>query len=203
MPDGVRLNVATPSLTRLTGTRLAGPAAWAGVFRGDGAAWTLDGAVSVRNLEAASYSADRLDGPLNVQVRGGAMALDGDLAVQGGSRAGVIGGLLGARPRLTFETARTPDGAFLLQDVDLRGQGLIVEGSGARGMNGSLRLRRAGRSHRRRPASAPARGAPSGAPSAPARRGQGRPGRSPSTAAAVDWPPAWTSLIACLAERRA
>ncbi|MEH6664819.1 MAG: translocation/assembly module TamB domain-containing protein [Brevundimonas sp.] len=140
VPDGVRLNVATPSLSRLTGTTLAGPTAWAGVFQGDAAAWSLDGAVSVRNLEAASYSADRLAGPLNVQVRDGRMALDGDLAVQGGSRAGIVGGLLGATPHLAFESARTPDGAFLLQDIDLRGQGLIVEGSGARGMNGALRF---------------------------------------------------------------
>jgi translocation and assembly module TamB len=140
VPDGIRLNVATPSLTRLTGTRLAGPAAWAGLFQGDAAAWSLDGAVSVRNLTAASYSAARLSGPLNVQVRDGRMALDGDLAVQGGSRSGVIGGLLGAQPRVAFESARTPDGAFLLEDIDLRGQGLIVDGSGARGMNGSLRF---------------------------------------------------------------
>ena len=140
VPEGIRLSVATPSLTRLTGTSLAGPAAYVGVFQGDGGAWSLNGAVSVRNLTAASYSAARLAGPLNVQVRGGHMALDGDLAVQGGSRSGVIGGLLGAQPRLAFESARTPDGAFLLQDIDLRGQGLIVEGSGARGMNGSLRF---------------------------------------------------------------
>ncbi len=140
VPDGIRLNVATPSLTRLTGARLAGPAAWAGLFQGDAAAWSLDGAVSVRNLTAASYSAARLSGPLNVQVRDGRMALDGDLAVQGGSRSGVIGGLLGAQPRVAFESARTPDGAFLLEDIDLRGQGLIVDGSGARGMNGSLRF---------------------------------------------------------------
>ncbi len=140
VPDGIRLNVATPSLTRLTGARLAGPAAWAGLFQGDAAAWSLDGAVSVRNLTAASYSAARLSGPLNVQVRDSRMALDGDLAVQGGSRSGVIGGLLGAQPRVAFESARTPDGAFLLEDIDLRGQGLIVDGSGARGMNGSLRF---------------------------------------------------------------
>ncbi|MFN3816602.1 translocation/assembly module TamB domain-containing protein [Brevundimonas sp.] len=140
VPDGVRLTVATRSLSRLAGTNLAGPAAWAGVFRGDGTAWTLDGAVSVRNLTAASYSAARLDGPLNVRVRDGDMALDGDLAVQGGSRSGVIGGLLGVQPRVSFESARTASGDFLLQDIDLRGQGLIIEGSGARGMNGSLRF---------------------------------------------------------------
>ncbi|MFN3537388.1 MAG: translocation/assembly module TamB domain-containing protein, partial [Brevundimonas sp.] len=101
---------------------------------------TLDGAVSLRNLTAASYSAARLNGPLNVQVGNGAMALDGDLAVQGGSRSGLIGGLLGAQPRVSFESARTASGDFLLQDIDLRGQGLIIEGSGARGMNGSLRF---------------------------------------------------------------
>lgn len=140
VPDGIRLNVATPSLSRLTGADLAGPAAYAGVFQGDASAWTLRGAVSVRNLSAASYQASRLDGPLNLAVQGGRMAMDGALAVQGGSQAGVIGGLLGAQPRLTFQSARTPDGAFLLQDIDLRGQGLIVEGSGARALNGGLRF---------------------------------------------------------------
>lgn len=139
-PDGVRLTVATPSLSRLTGVETAGASAYAGVFRGDGAAWTLDGAVSVRGLNAASYQAQRLSGPLNVSVRDQRMNLNGALAVQGGSRAGLIGGLLGAEPRLSFQSQRTPDGAFLLQAVDLRGQGLAVEGSGARGMNGGLRF---------------------------------------------------------------
>lgn len=139
-PDGIRLNVATPSLSRLAGADLAGASAYAGVFRGDGSAWSLNGAVSVRGLNAASYEAQRLSGPLNVRVQDGRMDLNGALAVQGGSRAGLIGGLLGASPRFSFESRRTPDGAFLLQDVDLRGQGLVVEGSGDRALNGGLRF---------------------------------------------------------------
>ena len=140
-PDGVRLSVSTPSLSRLVGRPAAGRAAYAGVFTGDADDWRLRGAVDVRGVEAASYRADRLRGPLNVAVERGRMDLGGDLSAAGGSTAGVIGGLLGAAPRLQFEAVRQANGAILLEQVDLRGRALTVEGTGGRNLLGGFGFR--------------------------------------------------------------
>lgn len=139
--DGVRLDIATPSLTRLTGARSAGPASYVGTFRGDATNWSLSGLVDLIGVEASSYRARRVRGPLNLQVRAGRMALDGDIRADGGSTAGIIGGLLGARPRVRFEAARQTDGAILLQKIDLDGQALTLTGSGGRNLVGGLGFR--------------------------------------------------------------
>jgi hypothetical protein len=41
-------------------------------------------------------------------MKSGRMDLDGDIQADGGSTAGIIGGLLGPRPRIIFEAARRP-----------------------------------------------------------------------------------------------
>ena len=140
-PDGIRLSVSTPSLSRLAGRPAAGRAAYAGVFTGDADAWNLRGSVDVLGVDASSYRADRLRGALGVAVRRGRMNLDGDLSVAGGSSAGIVGGLLGAAPRLRFEAARQTNGAILLERLDLRGQALTVEGTGGRNLLGGLGFR--------------------------------------------------------------
>lgn len=140
-PDGIRLNVSTPSLSRLAGRPAAGRAAWAGVFTGDADNWNLRGSVDALGLDASSYRADRLRGPLSVAVRRGRMDVDGDLSVAGGSSAGIVGGLLGASPRLRFAALRQTNGAILLERLDLRGQALVVEGTGGRNLLGGLGFR--------------------------------------------------------------
>jgi hypothetical protein len=42
-PDGIRLDVQTASLSRLTGADVAGPAAYSGLFKGDAQTWSLEG----------------------------------------------------------------------------------------------------------------------------------------------------------------
>jgi translocation and assembly module TamB len=125
-PDGITLDISTPSLTRLVGRRAAGPAAWKGVFRGDVSAWTL---------------AQRLRGPLNARMRLGRLDLDGDIRAAGGSSAGIVGGLLGSQPRVVFEAARLADGAILLERVQATGQALTLSGSGGRSLTGGLGFR--------------------------------------------------------------
>ncbi|WP_296168330.1 translocation/assembly module TamB domain-containing protein, partial [uncultured Brevundimonas sp.] len=140
-PDGIRIEVATPSLTRLAGTPVAGPAAYTAVFKGDGSAWTLDGSVDLLNANLSSYQARRIAGPLNVRSSKGRFDADGDIRAAGGSTAGIVGGLLGPQPRVQFQAARLPDGAILLQRIEADGQGLKVTGSGGRNLLGGLSFR--------------------------------------------------------------
>ncbi|MBU3975045.1 MAG: translocation/assembly module TamB domain-containing protein, partial [Alphaproteobacteria bacterium] len=140
-PDGVTLGVSTRSLSRLVGAAAGGPAAYRGVFRGDAQVWTLTGSVDVIGAELSSYRAQRLRGPLNLQMRRGRADIDGDLRATGGSSAGIVGGLLGAAPRLTFEAARQADGAVLLERINLTGQALTLTGSGGRNLVGALGFR--------------------------------------------------------------
>ena len=140
-PDGITLNISTRSLTRLVGRKAAGPAAYRGIFRGDASRWRLDGSVDLIAAEVSSYRAQRIRGPLNLQVERGRMDVDGDIRATGGSSAGIVGGLLGATPRLVFEAARQVDGAILLERVNLAGQALTVTGSGGRNLVGALGFR--------------------------------------------------------------
>ena len=139
--DGIRLDIATASLNRLVGQPSAGPASYVGTFKGDAADWTLKGAVDLIGVEASSYRARRVRGPLNVQVRAGRFDLDGDIQADGGSTAGIIGGLLGSQPRVLFEAARQTDGAILLEKVDVTGQAVRLTGSGGRNLLGGLGFR--------------------------------------------------------------
>jgi translocation and assembly module TamB len=139
--DGIRLDIATPSLNRLLGQPSAGPASYVGVFKGDAANWTLAGDLDLIGVQASSYRARRVRGPLNVQVRAGRMDLSGDIRADGGSTAGIIGGLLGPSPRIVFEAARQADGAILLEKIDATGQALELKGSGGRNLAGGLGFR--------------------------------------------------------------
>lgn len=140
-PDGVRLEISTPSLSRLSGVSLAGPAAWTGVFRGDAANWRLTGAASLIGADLSSYRAARLSGPLNIAAKAGVFDIDGDIRAAGGATGGLVGALLGAEPRIRFASARQTDGAILLRSIDLHGQALTLTGSGARALNGGLGFR--------------------------------------------------------------
>jgi translocation and assembly module TamB len=140
-PDGIRLEISTPSLSRLVGRPLAGPSAWSGVFTGDAKTWRLEGGVSLTGADLFSYRARRLNGPLNIQAAAGRFTIDGDIRGAGGGTEGVIGALLGPAPRARFQAARQTDGAILLSRIDLDGQALTVTGSGGRGLTGALGFR--------------------------------------------------------------
>ncbi|MBX4158677.1 hypothetical protein K4A07_16265, partial [Lactiplantibacillus plantarum] len=140
-PDGIKLDIQTASLSRLAGSDVAGPAAYGGLFKGDARNWTLDGQVTLLNANVASYRATRIAGPLNVAVRNGQMDLNGDIRANGGSGEGIIGGLLGAAPRVQMQAARMKDGAILLKKIDLQGQGLRLNGSGSRNLLGGMSFR--------------------------------------------------------------
>lgn len=139
-PDGVRLSINTPSLSRLIGQPAAGASSYEGVFTGDAQAWTLDGAVDARAVTAAGWAASRLSGPLAFSADQGRFDVEGDLAVAGGSGEGPIGGLLGPTPSLSFAAWRAQNGAFVLDRVDLLGRAVEIEGQGRRNLLGGLRF---------------------------------------------------------------
>lgn len=141
VPQGVRISVSTPSLSRLAGTPLGDRAAWAAVFRGDQNSWSLDGSIEVLDAELTSYQAGRLRGPVDIEARNGRYDINGDIRVAGGSTAGMIGGLLGPTPRIQFEAARLADGSILLERLDAEGRALEVTGTGGRNLLGGLGFR--------------------------------------------------------------
>lgn len=140
-PDGVRLEISTPSLSRLVGAPVAGPSAYVGTFTGDAQNWTLAGEVALTGANLASYRATRIAGPLNVAVDRGAMRLAGDVRAHGGAAEGVIGALLGATPRVQLTAQRAADGAILLEKLDARGQALTLTGTGGRALSGGMNFR--------------------------------------------------------------
>ena len=140
-PDGVRVEVSTPSLSRLIKFNLAGPAAWTGVFTGDASTWALDGRVDLQNTDLISYRSARIAGPLTVRAAAGRYDIDTDAQVTGGVTEGLIGALLGSTPRIKAETALLKDGVFLFEKLDLQGLALTFEGSGTRNLLGGLGFR--------------------------------------------------------------
>lgn len=140
-PDGLTVDVSTRSLTRLVGRSAAGPAAYRGVFRGNASSWRLDGSIDLIGAEVSSYRAQRIRGPVNIQMRRGRVDIDSELSASGGSNAGIIGGLLGSTPRVLFEAARQANGAILLKRLDLTGQAITVSGTGGRNLVGALGFR--------------------------------------------------------------
>ena len=139
-PEGLSIDIATPSLSQLAGFPLAGATTYVGTFTGDSARWQLNGRADLRNTALASYRADRLQGPLNVSARNGAYTLTTDLTAAGGSRSGMVGGLLGASPHVKAEVVYDSDGSVLLRKIDLTGEALRLNGSGGRSLNGALRF---------------------------------------------------------------
>ncbi len=139
-PDGLSVDIATPSLSRLAGVPIAGASTYSGTFTGKASDWSLKGQVDLRNTELASYRALQLQGPLSLTGGDRGYALATTLAASGGSRAGVIGGLLGATPRLQADLVYGTDGSVLLRKVDLDGAAIQLNGSGGRALNGALRF---------------------------------------------------------------
>ena len=140
-PDGVKISVATPGLSRLVGFTLAGPMAYTGVFTGDASTWGVKGDIDLQNTDLISYRSARIAGPLNIQAKGGRFDFDTDARVTGGVTDGLIGALLGRTPHVKAHAARLKDGAFLFEKLDVNGQALTFVGTGNRNLLGGLGFR--------------------------------------------------------------
>ncbi|NEX91983.1 translocation/assembly module TamB domain-containing protein [Caulobacter sp. 17J65-9] len=137
-PDGVRLDVATGSISRLIGHDLAGAGRIKGVWNGDPTAWRFTGDTSVEQFTAVGYRLGKAAGPIEIAWKAGRWDVKTKLTGTGGMGNGVLPRLFGPRPRADIELARLKDGRFLLTRVDATGAGLKIKGSGARGLTGTL-----------------------------------------------------------------
>jgi translocation and assembly module TamB len=140
-PEGIQLDLAVPSLTRLAGFTLAGATTYKGVFTGDTSKWALKGQADLRDTDLISYRSARIAGPLNVQAKDGRYDFDTDAQISGGVTDGLIGALLGRTPHVKLQAARLKDGAFLFENLDLKGEGLTFLGTGNRNLLGGLGFR--------------------------------------------------------------
>lgn len=139
--DGLALEVATPSISRLAGRELGGPGAFTGVWRGARDRWTLEGEATVERAALAGYALERLGGPIRAQWRDRRLDLDATLGGQGGAGDSLLARLLGPQPTARVELARLADARLLLERVEIDGAGLDVQGSGGCTLAGGLAFR--------------------------------------------------------------
>jgi len=136
---GVRIDVSTPSLSRLVQKQVAGPARFQGEWRGDPANWTVSGDTSFAQVVAGdAYRLGRASGPVKVTFAKGRYDVDAALKGTGGTGSGVIPGLLGARPEAEVQLTRMADGRLLLERFEATGSGLRMSGKGGRTVTGGL-----------------------------------------------------------------
>jgi translocation and assembly module TamB len=137
-PDGVALDVQTPSVSRLAKTSVGGPGRFVGTIAGSADAWRLKGQVSLAQVSVAGYGLASASGPVDVLYGAGRWDAQVDARGAGGSGNGWLAGLLGARPSASARIERLADGRLLLDKFEARGMGLEVTGSGSRGLLGGL-----------------------------------------------------------------
>lgn len=136
--DGVRLNVSTPSVTRLAGRDLAGAGRLQGHWRGGRNRWSFSGEAAVDQASLAGYRLQRLSGPVEIDARGAVYTFEGDLTGEGGAGSGLLASLIGARPRALIRGSRLADSRILIRRFDLDGAALDITAQGVRGLTGGL-----------------------------------------------------------------
>lgn len=136
--DGLRLRLATPSISRLAGQALAGAATLEGVWRGGSRRWAFDGDVGLERTDLAGYALRRLSGPIEIQARDGRYDFQADLTGDGGAGGSLLASLIGSRPRALIRGSRLADARILIRRFDLDGAALDITAQGTRGLNGSL-----------------------------------------------------------------
>jgi translocation and assembly module TamB len=170
--DGVGVELESPSLTRLVGRPIAGPARFDGVLSGGLDTFRLKGQASLNRAGLEGYRLESVAGPLDVVYRKGRWDAAASARGAGGSGRGWLASLVGSRPTAEARLAFLPDGRVLLKSFDGKGAALTVTGEGAQNLLGGLSFQ--GRVAITNLA-AVRRGA-SGSASGPIRASQGRPG---------------------------
>lgn len=140
-PQGLRLTLDTPSLSRLAGGPSMGRGHAAGVLRQGRASLDFEGTAAVAELALGGYRLRQVAGPLSLTRDAKGVAVRTRMNGSGGQGAGWAQALLGAAPRAELDGARLADGRLQLNDLDLQGQGLKVSAEGGRSLLGGLNLK--------------------------------------------------------------
>lgn len=142
---GIRLNVTTPSVSRLAGRDIAGAGALQGVWRGASRQWTFEGTADLQRAAIAGYALQRVSGPVRIRARDGQFDIEVEAAGAGGSGQGLLAGLIGGTPRAVLRATRFADSRLLVRRFDLDGAGLDIQATGSSGLTGGLRAQGAAR----------------------------------------------------------
>lgn len=137
----VRLDAQAASLSRITGGPRMGPTRVTGAITANGRDWRFDGSGMVTQAELGGYGLARASGPLELSRSKAGYTLKARLAGAGGRGQGFVATFLGGAPVAEFEGQRLANGQFLMKSLDLRGRGLKVQASGARGLLGGLNFK--------------------------------------------------------------
>lgn len=140
-PEGLRVSLATDSLSRLLKQPSAGLTEVEGVLRGAVDDFRFEGQGSVNEVVTPNFRLANVAGPIRVSRRNGELGLGADLQGRGGAGRGVLAAWLGASPRAAIEAARLKDGRLLVRSLDAVGAGMRLRGSGSRGLLGDLAFR--------------------------------------------------------------
>ncbi len=136
--DGLKLQLQIADLSKLIAAPAVGPARFVGVVKGAPGDWDLQGQTGLERLSLQGYSLARAGGTVHLLNHKGELKLTATADGAGGSGGGLAGALAGARPHVSLDGSRLPDGRLLLHDLKAEGDGLKVAATGGKGLLGDL-----------------------------------------------------------------
>lgn len=134
----VRAYLATGSVSRLLGQKIAGGATFQGEWTGDPDAWRLKGDAAVTGAEYSGYRMASLAGPVDIAQNRGRWDIGTEVRATGGAGSSLVARLLGARPSAELKASRLADGRWLFERLKIDGYGARIDGSGSRNLLGGL-----------------------------------------------------------------
>ena len=136
--QGLKLAVRLNDASRILEPPHMGPGAAQGLLIGDPSAWRFLGTGRVERASYDGYTLASVSGPVVVAHRGKELTAQATLAGAGGSGKTWLASLGGPAPHMSLDLQRLQDGRLLVRKADIKGQGLVVSGSGSRGLLGGL-----------------------------------------------------------------
>ena len=134
--SGLALTLDVPDAARWAPGVAIASGRLGGSVTGDPERFDFKGQLAAARLAQSGYSLARVQGPVALGRQGEAWRVQADLAGAGGSGEGLLGGLLGAAPRVKLEGVRLADGRLLVRSLDASGAGLSLSGQGGQTLLG-------------------------------------------------------------------
>jgi translocation and assembly module TamB len=140
-PEGLKLSLQTPSLSRLYPDVTGAAGRFEGVVAGTPDAWRLHGQAGLSSTGLGDYRLASLAGPLDVVYRAGRWDIQASARGGGGAGSNLLASLLGAAPSASAKVVRLADGRIYVERFDALGSGFKASGSGGRGLLGGLTVK--------------------------------------------------------------